>query len=150
MAVGLSGGSRAHVEVSPNSVAVIDERSDNVVGAVGVGARPGGIAFGSGSVWVANADDQTVSRIDPTSLRTVRTLPVGGTPTGIAASRGAIWVTESDPTASSVSVSARRPRVQLTRTRGADRERRPGRAGRDRRARQRGLGRPVLRAAYAP
>jgi YVTN family beta-propeller protein len=101
--VRLSAGIRSHVEISPNAVAVIDERSDNVVGAVGVGARPGGIAFGSGAVWV-NDDDRTVSRINPTSLRTVRTLPVAGTPTGIAASRGAVWVAESVPSASAVSV----------------------------------------------
>ena len=29
------------------------------------GRRPGAIAFGSGSLWVANRDDQNVSRIDP-------------------------------------------------------------------------------------
>ena len=97
VAIGLSGGSRSHVEFSPNSVAVIDPHSNSVVGAVSVGTRPDGIAFGSGSMWVANADDQTVSRIDPASLQTVRNIPVGGTPTGIAASRGAIWVAESDP-----------------------------------------------------
>ena len=30
---------------------------------------PGAVAFGSGSLWVANLDDQTVSRIDPATLR---------------------------------------------------------------------------------
>jgi YVTN family beta-propeller protein len=118
-AIGLSGGSRARVNVAPNSVAVIDARSDNVVGAVGVGARPGGVAFGSGSVWVANADDQTVSRINPTTLQTVRTVPVGGTPTGIAASPGAIWVAESVPGASAVAVTRIDPEFNS-----------PGRAGR--------------------
>ena len=105
VAIGLSGGSRSHVEFSPNSVAVIDPHSNSVVEAVSVGTRPDGIAFGSGSMWVANADDQTVSRIDPTRLQTVRNIPVGGTPTGIAASRGAIWVAESVPGASSVAVT---------------------------------------------
>ena len=149
IAVGLSGGSRSHIEAAPNSVAVIDERSDNVVETASVGVRPTGIAFGFGSVWVANADDQTLSRVDPTTLRQIRNVPVGGTPTGIAASRGAIWVTESDPSASSVSVKRIDPDFNS-----------PGRAvrignvdpggpaaiaarGND------GLGRPVLRAADA-
>jgi YVTN family beta-propeller protein len=104
VAIGLSGGSRSRVEFAPNSVAVIDPHSNTVVEAVNVGIRPGGIAFGSGSVWVANADDQTISRINPTSLHTTRNIPLDGTPTGIAASRGAIWVAESVPRASSVAV----------------------------------------------
>ena len=69
-----------------------------------MGIQPGAITFGSGSLWVANVDDQTVSRIDPRPLRMLRYLPVGGQPTGIAAGANAIWVVESDPGASTVSV----------------------------------------------
>ena len=85
-------------------MAAIDTRSNQVVAAVPVGIRPGAITFGSGSLWVANVDDETVSRIDPRSLRTLHYLPVGGQPTGIAASANAIWVVEPDPGASTVSV----------------------------------------------
>ena len=49
----------------PDTVAAIDTRSGHVTAVVGVGARPGPIAFGAGSIWVANVDDQTVSRIRP-------------------------------------------------------------------------------------
>ena len=59
------------------------------------GARPGAIAFGSGSLWVANLDDQTVSRVDPGTLRTLRTISVAGPPTGIAARHGRVWVVGS-------------------------------------------------------
>ena len=104
-AVTLSGSGSASLRVGANSLAVIDPRSNTVVASTSVGDRPGAITFGSGSLWVANMDDQTVSRIDPASLRPVRVLPMGGTPTGIAASSGAIWVTESVPRASAVSVT---------------------------------------------
>lgn len=99
-ALRLTGSSHGSVRVGANSLAAIDTRSNWVVGAVVVGTSPGGIAFGSGSLWVADLDDQTVSRIDPTTLRPLRTLPVGGAPTGIAASSSAVWVMEPDPSAS--------------------------------------------------
>jgi YVTN family beta-propeller protein len=93
-----SGSGSVRVRASPNSVAVIDPQSDSVMAAVPVGARPGAITFGSGSVWVANQDDQTVSRIDPGTLQTLRILSVPEVPTGLAASSNAIWVggTSSD------------------------------------------------------
>ena len=75
VAVNLASSGASTVRVAPNEVAAIDTRSDRVVGAVPVGTRPGPIAFGSGSLWVANLDDQTISRVDPGSLRTVRRGP---------------------------------------------------------------------------
>ena len=98
----LAGGGVVAVRVAPNSVAAIDPRTDHVVEQVAVGARPAGIAFGSGSLWVANLDDQTVSRVDPTTLQTLRAIPVRGPPTGIATTAAGVWVVESDtsPTAS--------------------------------------------------
>jgi YVTN family beta-propeller protein len=95
-AVRLAGSGVSTVRVAPNSLAAIDTHSDRVTAAVPVGARPGAVAFGSGSLWVANLDDQTVSRVDPRTLRTLRTIPVVGPPTGIAASAGGVWVVESN------------------------------------------------------
>ena len=85
VAVKLASSGASTVTVAPNEVAAIDTRSDRVVGAVPVGDRPGGIAFGSGSLWVANLGDQTISRVDPNSRRTLPMIPVGGQPAGIAA-----------------------------------------------------------------
>jgi YVTN family beta-propeller protein len=95
----------AGVHRRPNAVAAINPRNDKVVASVPVGTRPGTITFGSGSLWVANLDDQTVSRISPRTLSTSRTLPVSGPPTGLAASAHAVWVAESTPGTSSISVN---------------------------------------------
>jgi YVTN family beta-propeller protein len=115
-AVKLSGSGVASVRVAPNSVAVIDPHTNRVVAAAPTGTRPGAITFGSGSLWVANIDDQTVSRIDPISLRTLHNFPVDGPPTGLAAGANAIWVAQSNAEASSVSVSAIDPQFNVVRT----------------------------------
>jgi len=98
------GGSGGGLTVEGNAVAEIDPHSNKVIGQVPVGSRPGQIAFGSGSLWVANLDDQTVSRIDPSKGSVTRNIHVTDTPTGLAASPGATWVVGSDRTRSSVSV----------------------------------------------
>ena len=59
---------------------------------MGVGNGPTGIAFGEGSVWVANSLDGTVSRIDPATNRVTALIPVGEGPDGIAVGSGAVWV----------------------------------------------------------
>ena len=89
-AVELSGSGAGSVQVPANSVAEIDPHSNTVVRFAPVGAGPGAVAFGFGSLWVANLDDQTVSRIDPGSLRTLRNLTPPGPPTGLAAGAGAV------------------------------------------------------------
>ncbi len=98
-----SGGSA--VRVAANSLAAIDVRSNRVVGAAAVGARPGPVAFGSGSLWVANLDDQTVSRVDPRTLDTLGAVTLSAPPTGIATAGGGVWVATSLPTATFVSAS---------------------------------------------
>jgi DNA-binding SARP family transcriptional activator len=86
-------GSSATVRVAPNQLAAIDVRSERVVGTASVGARPGAVAFGSGSLWVANLDDQTISRVDPRTMQTLAAIRLGRPPTGIAASPGGgVWV----------------------------------------------------------
>jgi YVTN family beta-propeller protein len=103
LAVTIAGSGGSPVRVAPDSIAAIDVRSNRVVGAAGVGAGPGPVAFGSGSLWVANLNDKTVARVDLRTLRTVRTISVGDPPTGIAAAGGGIWVATSGPTATFVS-----------------------------------------------
>jgi peptide/nickel transport system substrate-binding protein len=94
VAVKLAGSGASTVRVAPNSVAEIDMRSGRVVGSVPVGARPGPIAFGSGSLWIGNLDDQTISRVNPGSLRPTRALALQGPPAALAASSDSVWVLE--------------------------------------------------------
>jgi YVTN family beta-propeller protein len=103
--VELAGGTTDRLRAVPNSVAVIDSRSDRVLADVPVGARPGALTFGSGSLWVANQDDQTVSRVDPRTLQTLRALPAPAPPTALAATPGAVWVAGSIPGSTSAAVA---------------------------------------------
>jgi YVTN family beta-propeller protein len=88
----LTRGGESVVTVRPNSVAVIDPDSNDVVGSVPVGALPGPVAVGEGSVWVANLEDRSVSRIDPASRSVERTIALEGSPTGLAVGEGAVWI----------------------------------------------------------
>jgi YVTN family beta-propeller protein len=81
----------AAVTVRPNSVGVIDPKSNRVVDQIPVGIRPGPITSGAGSIWVANLEDRTLSRIDP-HRRSAPIITLGRTPTGVAFGEGAIWV----------------------------------------------------------
>jgi DNA-binding SARP family transcriptional activator len=135
-AVTLAGSGAGPVRVAPNELAAIDTHSDRVTGVVPVGARPGTIAFGSGSLWVGNLDDQNISRVNPRTLRTVLAIPVVGPPTGIAVSSGGVWVVESNlnpnvaPGTSSVLVG--RVDTESTRWAGPCRSAMSSRAGRER------------------
>jgi YVTN family beta-propeller protein len=105
VAIVLSQSGSPSVEVAPNTVAVIDTRDNTVVGAIPVGTRPGAVAYGWGSLWIANQGDQTVSRLDPYSLRTLQTVPVGEPPTGIVTGAGGVWVGASNLYSANASVS---------------------------------------------
>lgn len=118
--VALLAAPGAGVHVGPNSVAAINPHTNTVAGSVSVGTRPGAITFGSGSLWVANLDDQTVSRVDPRTMQTSKTIPVGAPPTGVAASAQGVWVAASQlnysyigATPSSVTVSRIDPQFNV-------------------------------------
>jgi len=108
-AFGQGGGGGGALDQG-NAAAEIDPASNSVVGSVPVGARPGEITSGSGSVWVANLDDQTISRIDPATRTVTRTFTVDDTPTGLAATSDAVWVVGSKPTQPFITVQQIDPR----------------------------------------
>jgi YVTN family beta-propeller protein len=53
------------------------------------------LAFGDGSLWVANSLDGTVSRIDPVTDRVVDSIAVGGAPTSLTFDGRSLWVTNT-------------------------------------------------------
>ena len=88
---GVGGGSS--VDVKPNSLAIIDPQSNKVTGSIpNVGTRPSSVAAGSGSIWVANLDDETLTRVSRTTESVERTFALDATPTGLAYGAGAIWI----------------------------------------------------------
>ena len=91
--VALAGDDAQRVDVPPNSVAVIDPATNDVIDTVQVGIRPGPITAGDGSVWAGNLDDRNLTRIDVRLRRPAGTVSLEGrTPTGLAFDRAMVWV----------------------------------------------------------
>lgn len=96
--VWVTGQSNSLTRVDPRPLGVsLESRS------IRVGRGPIGVAFGAGSVWVANAESGTVSRVDPSSLEVTGTFEVpsgsssgfagsGSDPTTVAVWNGLVWV----------------------------------------------------------
>jgi YVTN family beta-propeller protein len=57
-----------------------------------VGLVPEAIAYGAGSLWVANRVDSTVVRVEPKHHRIVQTIPVPSAPTGLTVTGQDVWV----------------------------------------------------------
>ncbi len=91
-AVGRSGSGHGLARIDASSAGAIDPGSNRLVDQVGVGAGPGRVAAGFGSLWVVNAFDSTVSRIDPVSGNVQQTITVDADPTAIVAGAGFVWV----------------------------------------------------------
>jgi YVTN family beta-propeller protein len=83
----------------------IDPVSGKVVTTVPVGNGPTGIAFGAGSVWVANSLDGTVMRIDPDTNTVTATTYVGEGLNSITADAAGVGVS-SGPTTEGVAMTA--------------------------------------------
>ncbi len=78
-----------------DSVGVIDPTDAAITQQYRLGAGPGAVASGAGSVWVANPGEGTVSRLHRDDDR-VETIDVGQTPDGIAFGGGSLWVAGSE------------------------------------------------------
>jgi YVTN family beta-propeller protein len=77
--------------VPPNSLARIDPETNRIVAEVPVGARPAGVVFEDGALWVANLDDKNVQRVDPNTSRVDRAIPTVSEPRGLVGGHGAVW-----------------------------------------------------------
>jgi DNA-binding SARP family transcriptional activator/streptogramin lyase len=88
----LTRGSKP-VSVLPNSVAVLNPSSGKVEADIPAGGRPVSLALGAGSLWVLNADEQTILRIDTESKRVVQRIGgLGSNLSEIAFGYGFLWV----------------------------------------------------------
>jgi len=77
-----------------NTVARIDAGAMTFDQPIAVGRSPNGIAFGDGSGWVTNDDDQTVQRIDPDTGQAVGSATsTSDHPTGIAGGPEGVFIT---------------------------------------------------------
>ena len=74
---------------------------------IAVGKSPSDVAVGEGSVWVANAGDDTVTRIDASSGEVVgEPIAVGDSPSDVAVGEGSVWVANSgDDTVTRIDLS---------------------------------------------
>ena len=83
-------------EAIPSSgVGQLDPTTGEVLDAVSLGSAPSTVAVGEGSVWVLDADDQTISRVDPGDPGDPHTFSTGSTPTDLAVGAGGVWVGNS-------------------------------------------------------
>jgi hypothetical protein len=92
LVLALSGGS-GPIAVVANSIAVLEPTTGRITADVPIGGRPVAMTLGGGSLWVANADDQTVIRINPKTRKVEDT--IGGLGTDIsdlAFAFGSLWV----------------------------------------------------------
>ena len=92
-------GSETGVTVTPNSVAVIDPATNEVVDDINVGVDPEAIAVGRNAVWVANKEDETVSRIDPKTRLVGGAIHLDDYPTDLVLGGGDLWVALGSSTA---------------------------------------------------
>jgi YVTN family beta-propeller protein len=74
-----------------NGIGVL-HRDGTMTDGLRTGLVPEAIAYGAGSLWVANRADKTVVRVDPRHHRIVQTIPVPGAPTALTVTGRDVWV----------------------------------------------------------
>lgn len=57
-----------------------------------LGGRPGGVAYGAGSLWVTNRAERAVIQINPKTTAPVQSIQVGNDPGAVAVGKDAVWV----------------------------------------------------------
>jgi YVTN family beta-propeller protein len=93
----------------PNSIGILDA-DGSLHDAVQVGQNPDALAYGFGSLWVANSGEKTVQRVNPKTREVIQKFGVGANPDAIAFSAQDVWVangsdgtvTEIDPATTTV------------------------------------------------
>jgi YVTN family beta-propeller protein len=86
-----SGGSAAEASIGANSIGAIDASSGRKLGSTPLGATPGKIAAGDGSVWATDPASNSVLRINPKTNSRVQTIAIGDSPGGVAVGGNFVW-----------------------------------------------------------
>ena len=73
----------------------IDPERHRIEATIDLGFPPGGVAAGSGAVWVTDELGDRVVRIDPATNRVVGVIPVGRGAIGVATGAGSVWVADA-------------------------------------------------------
>lgn len=103
-----TAGSDEPITLPGNSLGVLDA-AGRVLGSVPVGTNPTAVAYGGGSLWVANQSDDTVMRVDPDTRQVTQTFPVGDNPAALVATADDLWVANlADDTVTRISIPANR------------------------------------------
>jgi branched-chain amino acid transport system substrate-binding protein len=103
--------------VVPDSLAVVDAKTQKIVGQVPV-PDPWLVATGGGTVWVASDASRTVSSIPAEALQVTHVVTPNATPSALAADGDAVWVLDGtrrvleklDPTYGAVTSRINLPR----------------------------------------
>lgn len=93
--IALTRGGSGSIVVQPNSVAVVDARSNRVTAAVQVGDRPTTIAVRGDDVWVLHPDRRILSHLSRSGRTLLGTVGLGGAPSGLAADEEGAWVSDA-------------------------------------------------------
>jgi DNA-binding SARP family transcriptional activator len=86
-----TSGEPSVVQVVPNSVVVVDARTDTIIDDVVVGDYPGPVAEQNGSVWVGNIGASTVTEIDA-ATRMAEFPSSASRPVDLAVTDDALWI----------------------------------------------------------
>jgi len=91
------GAGSVWVAFGDASVSRIDPKSRVVTATTFAGNTPSAIAYGNGSVWIANEADSRVTRINPITNGPSYGpgISVGRRPSGVTVGAGAVWVTDT-------------------------------------------------------
>jgi YVTN family beta-propeller protein len=93
------------VDVGTDSIARMNPQDGSLELATELGQRPGAIAIGLGSLWIAQPDRGIVTRLDLADGSIIDTIRVGTSPAGVAVGEGSVWVTNAgDGTVSRINV----------------------------------------------
>ncbi len=93
---GSAGEATAPPAPGEGHLVAVDAATGEVIRRIPAGRTPSAVAVHSGSVWVVDADAQTVHRITEGS-RVVETFSTGATPLDVAADGDAAWIANGRP-----------------------------------------------------